>query len=191
VTADDSRAGLIEQAASQPEKVQQLACIAACERAYPLVNRLGRYKSRLVTRYAIEELWDHVLFESCESNFLSMLDWLPEVSAWDTNDPAYYAMSGISVVAHTRKFLESSEQENLAYAVGTLFDLATEYDITLGSVASSKTEIRDMEIACQRKIYTLVSARSVKKESLRAALTYEEPINLFCSLRGWFEPPGH
>ncbi len=197
VTDAERRADLIQLAAIQPKSLQRLACVAACERAYPLVNRLGSYKSRLVSRYAIDELWDHVLFEYRETGFLSMIDGLPEVSAWDPNTPAYYAMSGISVVAHTHKFLESSREENLEYVAGTLFDLATEYDTTPGARASSLVGMREKEIASQRGVYRLASAwsnldskasRLLKNEILREAMTYLEPINLFCSLHGWFEP---
>jgi hypothetical protein len=199
VTAAESRADLIQRAASQPETVQQLACVAGCERAYPLVNRLGSVKSRLVSRYAIEELWDRVLWAFREDKFLGMIDRLPEVSAWDPREPAYYAMSSISIVAHTRKFFETSRLENLAYVVGTLFDLAAEYDKTLGSVGSSKMGIREAEIACQHRVYALTSQRSglelqakrlVRTESLLAALTYEEPVGLFCSLHGWLGAVG-
>jgi len=175
---DLERDDLLRLAAGQSAKVQLIACICACERAFPLVNRLGSPKSRLVIRFAIEELWTG----ESGSPFLEMVRTLPEVAAWDTNDPAYYAMSGISIVAHTHQFLESRSEENLAYAIGTLFDLATEWGD------------REREITCQQLIYQrakgqadpdFVTRQWLRMESQRAAFDYSQSVDHFCRIRGW------
>ena len=172
----DDRTSLLETAAQQTQDVQRLACVAACERVYPLVNRLGSDKSRFVCRYATEELWMSLLFpEWRERTFLELVRTLPETSAWNTKEAAYYAMSGISVVEHTRVFFEEGSRESLEYVLGTAFDLAVEYEAGLG----------DAEVENQRRVYEGAGVLAVRAESMRAAMGYRRGIDRFCVLMGW------
>jgi hypothetical protein len=186
----DQRSELVRLASQQPKGVQDIACVAACERAYPLVDRLACPKSRLVSRYALEELWGRVLLGWPKGSFGEMVERLPEVSAWNVRKPAYYAMSGISLLAHTFRFLESSGDENLTYVITTLLDLVTEYDETVALV-SGRISSREKEIVCQQRLYGLTHGwphldnqvkRLLRTESFDAALVFREPVDLFCSL---------
>ena len=190
----DDRSVLLEFAVSQSKGVQEIACFAACERAYPLIDRLGSYKSRLVSRYAVEELWGRVFFGWSHGNFSQLVERLPEVSAWNCGRADYYAMSGISVIAHAFRFIDSSSRENLVYVIGALLDLAVEYDAAFAPAAPPNSSVSEMEIASQRRVCTVASGwpnldsqakELIRVESFSAGLAYQRPIDLFCSQRGW------
>src|ERR1035437_2543068 len=152
-----------------------MSCLAAAERAFPVLDRLASLRTKGYCRESLDEAWAALTGTPLRAEEVSVrirgIQGLPESSEDDSHKNTYYAMRGIGIVWHAvgAQLPDAAHQEWRSILSGML-SLAADLDFVTRPMARNKFSLKESEVAFQTQILRLVEGESGPSAQLVGSL---------------------
>lgn len=176
-----------------------IACIAASERVWPVIDRLALKRTATSCRQILDELWASAATMSFDpkhqSSLVAFIKSFPESAEDDSHKPSFYAMRAIGILWHAVKSTDiRMAHQELRGVVAELLGFTADLDFLMRRAQMPDHSLKEAEIAYENNLYHLLKqsnrepldvADTSREIAVEDSIKYRRTIDQIARTKGW------